>query len=65
MVGGCILSHVSPADPETANWLPSISRSSPHHPVDVPTIMYTHGDVGTGLRPDIRTEVRCVQLVEA
>jgi len=57
--------EVSPADPETANWLPSISRSSPHHPVDVPTIMYTHGDVGTGLRPDIRTEVRCVQLVEA
>ena len=53
---------VSPADPETANWLPSISRSGPYHPVDTPTILYTHGAVGEGLKPGTETEVWCLQL---
>ena len=55
---------ISPADPQTANWLPSIARSGPYHPVDTPTIMYTHGAVGTGLRPETKTEVRCLRLAE-
>ena len=49
--------QVSPADPKTANWLPSISRPGPYHPVANPTILYTHGAVGEGLRPDTETEV--------
>jgi fermentation-respiration switch protein FrsA (DUF1100 family) len=52
---------VSFADPEAANWLPSISRPGPYHPVDTPTIMYTHGAVGESLRPDTETEVWCLQ----
>jgi hypothetical protein len=56
--------EVSPIDPSTANWLPSIARAGPYHPVDTPAIMYTHGDVGSGLRPDTKTEVWCLQLAE-
>jgi hypothetical protein len=52
---------VSPADPTTANWLPSISRSGPYHPVDTPTILYTHGAVGAGVKPATETEVWCLQ----
>jgi len=55
--------QVSPADSDVANWLPSVPRSAPHHPVENLTIPYTHGDVGSGLRPDAETEVRCVQVV--
>ena len=57
--------EISPPDPNTANWLPAISRSGPYHPVDTPTIMYTHGDVGSGLTPNTKTEVRCLQLTGA
>ncbi len=56
--------EVSPADPSTANWLPSISRSGPYHPVDTPTILYTHGGAGKGLKPNTETEVWCLQLAE-
>ena len=52
--------QLSPADPTTANWLPSISRPAPFHPVEKPVVMYTHGDVGSGLRPDTKTEVWCL-----
>ena len=54
--------QVSPTDPTTANWLPSISRPGPYHPVDTPTILYTHGDVGSGLTPNTKTEVWCLQV---
>lgn len=53
---------VSPPDPNIANWLPSISRSGPYHLVDNPTILYTHGDVGSGLTPDTTTDVWCLQI---
>jgi len=56
--------ELSPADPDTANWLPSISRSGPYHPVETPTILYTHGVPGAGLRPATETEVWCLQLAE-
>jgi len=56
---------ISPPDPKTANWLPSISRSGPYHPVVNPTILYTHGDVGSGLTPNTTTEVWCLQLVDS
>lgn len=51
--------QVSPTDPNAANWLPSISRPGPYHPVEKPAIMYTHGEVGAGLRPATETEVWC------
>ena len=54
--------ELSPPDPNTANWLPSFSRSGPYHPVENPTILYTHGDVGSGLTPDTKTEVWCLQV---
>ncbi|MBT5830223.1 MAG: hypothetical protein HOH77_08515 [Candidatus Latescibacteria bacterium] len=54
--------EVSPPSSEIANWLPSISRSGPYHPVENPTILYTHGDVGSGLTPDTKTEVWCLQI---
>lgn len=53
--------QLSPPDPSVANWLPSISRPGPYHPVGSPTVLYTHGSVGTGLRPDTHTEVRCLR----
>ncbi|MDA0708711.1 MAG: hypothetical protein O3B73_00710 [bacterium] len=52
--------QVSPTDPEIANWLPSISRPGPFHPVDSPTLLYTHGEVGSGLTPETKTEVWCL-----
>lgn len=54
--------QVSPADPDVANWLPSVPRSGPHHPVEELTILYTHGDVGQGVSPDTKTEVWCVRM---
>ena len=38
--------QVSRTDPICANWLPTISRSSPSHPVENPVILYTHGAPG-------------------
>lgn len=55
--------QISPPDPDTANWLPSISRGGPYHPVEAPTILYTHGEPGTGLRPETKTEVWCLRPV--
>ena len=55
--------QLSLPDPSVANWLPSISRPGPYHPVESPTVLYTHGSVGTGLRPDTHTEVRCLRLL--
>ena len=55
---------VSPADPGMASWLPSMARSGPYHPVESPTIMYTHGVVGEGVKPDAETEVWCLRLAE-
>jgi hypothetical protein len=57
-----VCTQISPADPTTANWLPSISRPGPYHPVDTPTILYTHGDVGSGLTPDTKTEIWCLRV---
>ena len=53
-------SPISTPDPALANWLPSISRPGPHHPVDQPMILYTHGEPGKKLRSEIRTDVMCV-----
>jgi hypothetical protein len=58
------VAEVSSADPSVANWLPSISRSGPYHSVETPTIMYTQGVPGEGLRPGTETKVWCLQLAE-
>ncbi|MBT4099426.1 MAG: hypothetical protein HOE86_17385, partial [Gemmatimonadetes bacterium] len=55
-------SQISPSDPDVANWLPSVPRSGPHHPVDELSILYTHGDAGQGLSPETKTEVWCVPV---
>ena len=54
--------QISPNDPETASWLPSISRPGPFHPVKKPIMMYTHGSVGSGTTPNIQTEVWCLMI---
>lgn len=45
-------------DPNTANWLPAISRSLPSRRRAHPRVY--HGEVGTGLRPETPTEVWCL-----
>lgn len=57
-------SQVSVPDASVPNWLPSISRPGPFHPVEDPTILYTKGGPGEGLRPDTQTEVWCIRLLE-
>ena len=37
---------ISPPDPARAHWLPSIERPTGHHPVSVPTLLYTGGPRG-------------------
>ena len=48
---------VSVPDPEKANWLPSLPKLGPFHPVDRPLILYTHGNPGEGCAPQTVTEV--------
>lgn len=53
-------------DSAVPNWLPTISRGGPHHPVDKPVILYTHGQTGgetnpqNPCRPTTRTDVLVV-----
>jgi hypothetical protein len=56
--------QLSESDTSSPNWLPSISRPGPFHPVETPTLTYTHGGPGEGLRPDTQTEVWCVRLLD-
>lgn len=56
--------QLSETDPAAANWLPSIASPGPFHPVESPTLMYTHGAVGEGLRPATQTEVRCLHVLD-
>lgn len=39
---------ISDVDPDSANWLPSIERPTGFNEIDVPTVMYTAGDKGSG-----------------
>jgi len=54
--------RISPVDPATPNWLPSIERNTGHGPVARPHMMYTHGHAGEGCTPDLTTEIRFVRL---
>lgn len=49
--------QISPTDPTTPHWLPSISRSDLFHPVEQPVILYTRGKT---LAPDAGTKVYAV-----
>ncbi len=53
---------ISPPDPKTPNWQPSIERCTGHNAVDVPWLIYTHGHPGEGCTPKDKTEVRLVAL---
>jgi len=37
-------------------------RRTGHNKVDVPNLVYTHGDQGEGCSPDVQTEIRFVSL---
>ncbi|MCZ7649087.1 MAG: BNR repeat-containing protein [Planctomycetota bacterium] len=49
--------QVSPADPATPHWLPSLSQPGLHHPVERPLLVYTAGVKGEGCTPPDRTRV--------
>ncbi len=53
---------ISPEDPNTSSWLPSLERATGHNKVSVPRLIYTHGEKGEGCSPDIDTEIRFVSL---
>ena len=53
---------ISPGEPGVSNWLPSLERQAGHNRVDVPQLLYTHGEKGEGCSPDIDTEIRHVFL---
>lgn len=53
---------ISEVDASTSNWLPSLERHTGHNQVQVPQLIYTHGDKGVGCSPDVQTEVRHVFL---
>ncbi|MBN1344441.1 MAG: BNR-4 repeat-containing protein [Phycisphaerae bacterium] len=53
---------ISPPDPKTPNWLPSIERCTEHNGVAVPWLIYTHGQAGEGCMPKDVTEIRLVAL---
>jgi len=55
-------SMASLPDDSKANWLPSLPKYGPFHPVENPAVLYTHGDPGQGCTPDTTTEVRCVSI---
>lgn len=54
--------QVSPTDDALASWLPNITRNSVLHPVDRPTILYTHGLPGGGTPEEPETEIYCVMI---
>jgi hypothetical protein len=39
--------EISPPDPSTPNWLPNLERPTRHEPINVPSLIYTHGYKGT------------------
>ena len=55
---------VSPEDPTVSSWLPSLERQTGHNKVDVPHLIYTHGEKGVGCSPEVDTEIRLVSLAE-
>ncbi|MFC1479141.1 BNR-4 repeat-containing protein [Planctomycetota bacterium] len=55
---------VSEKDPSVPNWLPSIERPYSHKPIDVPSLMYTHGGPGKGCKEGKATEIQYILLGE-
>ncbi|MDA0745419.1 MAG: BNR-4 repeat-containing protein, partial [bacterium] len=53
---------ISKEDPRASNWLPSVERCTGHNRVDVPGLVYTHGEKGEGCSPDVDTEICFVSL---
>jgi len=54
--------RISPEDPSSSSWLPSLERHTGRNKVDVPHLVYTHGEAGEGCSPDVNTEIRFVSL---
>ena len=56
--------QISETDETMANWIPSITRPGPFHPVDNPVILYTHGHPnareGEGCKATHETEIYAV-----
>lgn len=38
--------EISPPDPSAPNWLPNLERPTRHEPINVPSLIYTHGHKG-------------------
>lgn len=52
--------QISRSNDQYANWLPTLSKSGPFHPVDKPALLYTCGVPGQGCTPSTKTQVWCV-----
>lgn len=52
--------QISPLDPTTPQWLGTISRPGPNHPVTSPLVLYTRGHKGSGCDATDRTQVHAV-----
>jgi len=49
--------EVSPPDPTTANWFPSLERPTCREPIGVPSLIYMHGEKGKGCDDILSNEV--------
>ena len=57
--------RVSPEDQTVSDWLPSLERcATADNKIEIPQLLYTHGEIGEGCSPDIDTEIRHVFLDE-
>ena len=57
-------SELSPANSGMVNGLPSVARSEPYHPIDLPIIAYTRGIASQSVQPNSETEIWHLRLAE-
>jgi hypothetical protein len=55
---------VSKPDPKKPNWLPSIERPFGSNPIEIPSLIYTHGGPGKGCLGGPATEINFVRLTQ-
>jgi hypothetical protein len=56
--------QVSRTDDQAPRWLPNLSLPGPHHAVEQPVLLYTHGVAGEGCSPTDPTDVYCVRVLD-
>jgi len=58
--------QITTKDDAVANWFPNLSKSGPHHPVELPTIMFTQGqtnvDPAEGCKSTTKTNIYALRI---